>query len=358
MAVPDHSSISRACRAFADFVKNEIDAGEATVNVTLGNPENAVPGNDHNINVFFYRFEPSGFQADVLPGETWMVRCNCLITPFAIDEDSKSAGENDLRLLGEVMRLFHENPVQSLTVSNSDETDVTFQLQVIYQAMAMEELNQLWSTQGDITYRPSLSYEIALVPVIPSEPSVKSPLVGAWGMDTHADMDARYAQSTAPPSTPVVPYQTVNAQIESWAPAICFVHNDQCVQTLSLEIGGTELGSFQRRVWIAGDVGEDVELYWEVWDRDRGWRTLDVKIEDKTTVPAPSIDPNNIDGSLLFTVSAPEFDEDGSTINVFDHAGQAVLYAIRRYRRQAESDGAEYIARSNPLLISLYEVST
>lgn len=354
MAVPDHSSLSTVCRAIADFVKDEIDFGEATVNVTLGNPENGEPtgqGNSgHGINLFFYRFEPSGFQSGVLPGETWMVRGHCLITPFGVDEGQKSAGEIDLRLLGEIMRLFHEQPITSIDIEDEDGDTQTFQLQTVCEALSMEELSQLWGTQGSVIYRPSVAYEIDLAPIIPLEKAVEAPLVGAWGVDIHSNTDdARYADASGDITQPVVAAKTPNTNIESWAPVACFVHSSACAETLSFELGGPALAGFQRKVWVAGDVGTDIDFYWEVWDSVNGWRTL--AVSDSTTVPSESIDPENIDSGALFTVSAPV--EDGS--NIFDQAGQAVLYAQRTYKRAAEGDsGPDYTARSNPLLVSIY----
>ena len=55
--------------------------------------------------------EPTGFTFGLDPGESWLLRLHCLITPFGAAESPVSSGENDLRLLGEVLRVFHEKPV-------------------------------------------------------------------------------------------------------------------------------------------------------------------------------------------------------------------------------------------------------
>jgi len=192
------------------------------------------------------------------------------------------------------------------------------------------------------------------MPVIPVEPANESPLVGAWGMDSHANMDARYEEASATVSIPVVYYQEVNTNIESWAPAICFVHQDECVQTLAFELESMELTGFERKVWIAGELGAQIDLYWEVWDKESGWRTLDSV--DSTDVSSTAIDPGNIDIGALFTVRAPSYSDNGNTINPLELPGQLVLYAVRSYRRSSEGNsGPEYRARSNPLLVSLYE---
>ncbi len=121
MALPK-SSLSQVCKAIADFVGDRLQASKHSMRVTIGCPSDAAPSDgEHTINLFFCRIEPAGFFTGGTPGDTWWVRLQCLVTGFGSSEEKISAGENDLRLLGEVMRLFHENPVlPELTVG--DET--------------------------------------------------------------------------------------------------------------------------------------------------------------------------------------------------------------------------------------------
>ena len=46
---------------------------------------------------------------------------------------------------------------------------------------ADEQINQIWSTQGDTVYRPSLVYEITLAPVDPETPAAQPPRVASLG---------------------------------------------------------------------------------------------------------------------------------------------------------------------------------
>ncbi len=154
----------------------------------IGNPAEAVPGQadtEHRVNLFFYRFEPSGFHADTSPGDIWWIRLHCLITAFGVAEDQVSSGENDLRLVGELMRLFHETPV--LNSVNVD--DEEFRLQVVFHPLSADDLNHIWSTQNEVSYRPSVAYEMALAPVVPVKHSLGSPLVGAVGSEVRRGMD-------------------------------------------------------------------------------------------------------------------------------------------------------------------------
>src|SRR5262245_39841420 len=99
------SSISVLCSAVADSLRVGRQAQANHITVAIGSPGEI--GNDydgHRLNLFFYRFEPSGFDSDARPGDIWRIRMLCLITAFGVTEEQVGAGENELRILGEVMR--------------------------------------------------------------------------------------------------------------------------------------------------------------------------------------------------------------------------------------------------------------
>jgi len=321
----------------ANFVSAGLNEGDITVRVTLGNPGEAPAETDHHrLNLFFFRFEPFQFDPDSLPGENWYLRMHCLITPFALLEDSTSAGENDLRLVGEVLRLYHESPVFELTVEEQ-----TFHVQVIMQNLGLDQINQLWSTQGDVAYRPSLLYEISLAPVIPRVKAKGAPLSGALSLQARADMQS--VAVTAPVPSPSMAAMAVNARPEDWAPAICLVVAGECVQSLSLGLGTPELAALTPNVWIAGKPGDAVELRWELWDAASGWQIQNGSIAAAASTTI--LDPDQ--AATAITVATP--------LPFTDHAGQAVLYASRRYMRGA--DGVTVTVRSNPILINLFGTS-
>ncbi len=329
------SSLSQICRAIADVVGAGLNGAEVVARVTIGTPADAVPAETdmHRLNFFFFRFEPYGFDADVLPGETLFLRAHCLVTPFAIMEDSVSAGENDLRLVGEVVRIFHETPVFLVTVDGND-----FHVQVVFQNLPLDQINQLWSTQGDVAYRPSLLYEVALAPVIPAKKAIASPLVAGVGLGVRAEMKATEADRA--PRTEEMSPITVATTLEDWAPAITFVIDGRCTSTIVLALESPELAALDVHVWIAGAPAAGVTLSWEVWDRAAGWRPDGVSVA--AAAAGPTIDPAAVATAATTAVTPP----------FVDRAGQAVLYASRTYVRA--SDGASLSVRSNPLLINLY----
>jgi hypothetical protein len=353
-ALPSNS-ISTLCRAVRDHLAAEFNGQD--VDVVLGTPAANAPGaSDSNakntVVLFFHRFGPAGFGTDTTPADPWRIRLHCLITAFGIDEsgpgdEKRSAGENELWLIGEVIRVFHETPVLpevEVTVEREDdELTVPVRLQVIFQPLTLDDINHLWSTQGsDVTYRPSVLYEMALAPVLPRGVPVVPRLAGAVGLEARPSV----RRTTAPPDTrrvvPPVTAVTVATTSADWTPRICFVRAGACEQSLAFEVGSPELDSFEPRVWVAGDVDSTVTLAWEQWT-PTGWTREGLGTQDVAPV-SDSIDPDHPpeEGDLPF------FD-----LPATDEQAQFLLYAERTFT--PAGGGAPRTVRSNPLLVTLYE---
>lgn len=335
MALP-LSSLSRLCRSIADFLGAELEANSNSIRVLLGSPADAAKefDTDHRVNLFFYLVEPSGF-GSFDPDETWLVRLHCLVTAFGIAENQVSSGENDLRLLGAVLRVFHENPV--LPAYDLDGNAV--RAQVVFNPLTLDQINHIWSTQGDVAYRPSAAYEMALAPIPPSEPRLGGPLVGSIGVEVFHDLGLHPFGGTV--LAPVVTARAVETARPDWTPRLCLVSGGACAESLSFEVGSPELAAFTPQAWIAGLPGSPVTLRWESWEADKGWTSLSDHVDAQAT--SISLDPSAA-GSAT-TVPAP--------MPFKDKPGQLVLYAVRNATRFP--DGLAIQVRSNPVLINLYE---
>jgi Pvc16 N-terminal domain len=341
MALPE-SSVSSACRSVAEYLRQKFRAVSGqTVQVLIGAPANAQPetgDTEHRVNLFFHRFEPAGFGPDASPGETWWLRVHCLVTAFSVEENLVSAGENDLRLLGEVIRFFHEKPVMDPVAVAGE----TMRAELVFQPLSLEDINRLWSTQKDVAYRPSVAYELALVPVVPEVPAIAPPRVGSVGQEVRATMGQGvvFTRSALPPP---VPAGMVDTSREDWAPRSCFVVDGACAQSLTFEVGSSELAAFQAQVLVAGKPGSKVELRWQVWDAQSGWSDAGSPVS--VTVSVPGIDPD-APGLPTLVLDLP----------FKSHAGQMLLYAVHTYQRAADGGGGPTLeARGNPLLITLFE---
>ena len=343
MALPT-SSLSQVCREIANIVSHGLNASANSIRIMIGSPADAVPGQSdtqHRINLFFYRIEPSGFFPGTLPGEPWWIRLHCLVTGFGIPEDQISSGENDLRLLGEVMRLFHETPVFDAFPVEGE----TFRMQVIFQPLSPDDINHIWSTQGDVSYRPSVVYEMALAPVVPIEKAFGSPLVGAVGSQIRSDMQARKSPFGGSATSPPVLRTEVDASREDWPPAICLVADGHCLQSLSLVEGSQALADFTPAIWVAGERNAPVVLVWEKWTSTQGWKQQTPTRSVVAT--AAAIDPDEADEAVTTDFALPF---------AAGERGQAVLFAERTYHRAVDDQAIN--VRSNPILITVYEETT
>lgn len=346
MPLPE-SSLSIVCTAIGDFVRTGLNAAANNIGVSLGAPGalDAEPS-QHSINLFFYRFEPSGTQSLVRPDQPWRVRLFCLVTAIGIDEEEIPAGENDLRLLGEIMRLFHETPVLAGVELNGLET----RLQVVFTPISDEQINQIWMTQGDTYYRPSAIFEMALAPVMPLQTYIEPPVVGAMGRQAGADMSQRHASFTGSVNAPVVPRRVVNTDNPLWQPALCWVHNGECHDTLSFDVDSPEFAAFVAQLWIAGDSTTNVTLRWDIWDREQGWRDAG---SSQLAIPFSSaIEPEQVPATVPAVFPTAVTTPLPLAIPVGQTAAQGMLYATREVT--IEGNTAPTVVRSNPLLLSLY----
>lgn len=343
MPLPE-SSLSIICSSISQFVGSSLNAAANNITVSIGAPaEVADEDEDHRLNLFFYRFEPGGFDSDAHPNDPWRVRLFCLITAFGILEDGIPAGENDLRLLGEVLRIFRETPVLGAVTVNGEQV----RLQVVFSPATDEQINQVWSTQGDTTYRPSVIYEMALAPIMPSTLRVEPAVVGAIGSQALPGRSGRFAAFSGTALAPRAPFHAVDIDNPQWAPVLCWLYLGECAHTLSFDVDSAEFGTFTPQVWLAGDPAQSVNLIWEIWDSS-GWRSVGTPLA--ATPFSTAIDPANIPaavpGTFPLNLALPV------SIPAGENAAQGLLHATRSVTLVP---GQPPVAvRSNPLLISLY----
>jgi hypothetical protein len=344
------SAISDAANKLRNLLLDQIDDLDDVKRIRIGHPketlEDMKTNDDKNqLNLFFYNVSYDGYPADGLSADPFYVRLHCLITAVgakAATTGSPSRGENDLRLIGEVMRVLHQHPVISVDDGSNGEIA---QLQIVPHPLTLDNLNHIWSTQGDTAYRLSVAYEMALAPIPLTEAVERSSLVGEIGTGVQADMDreplpaAGFAIET---SAPVVPKVTVDIRKPDWSGHICFV--DEAISNLAytLLVPKSQLplsGSLPLKVLVAGKPLSQIELVWESWDSSSGWTRSDSSQTE--TIEIDTLDPDNYDPALAADIDLPIQDE-----------GQATLYAERAWERP---DGSTVTLRSNPLLVTVYE---
>jgi hypothetical protein len=339
---PPPSALSIACTSVRDFLTANLLPGGATVLPVIGAPIDALPANaqagDHFINLFFYRIEASGFYPDTRPMDPWFIRLHCLVTAFSTSEDNIPTGEIDLRILGDAIRVFHEAPVLGpFDIAGEQAT-----LQVVMMPISNEELHNIWSTQGDVTYRTSVCYEFALTPIVPSQPRRQDVPVEMVDWESRGQLETRDQPFNADSGVRFVPpvrARTVDTAIVDWQPAICFVEAGACVGNLSFLSTDPTLAGFTAQIWIAGDTAANVTLRWERWEA-AGWTGVTPSVAAQPT--SAGIDPENL---------PPPGDLVGIGLPDTSSSGFWILFAEREFDIQP---GQPTTVRSNPLLLEVH----
>jgi len=347
MASP--SSLSVAARTLRTHLATTVSLPESQI--LIGHPSSAAKDvetetNKQFLNLFFYRVEHGAYPADGTVDDPFYVRFYCLITALGTKETINggtiSAGENDLRLVGGVMQGLHENPIFLLQGEGAQ--DVA-QMQVLLHVLSLDDLNHIWSTQGDTPYRLSVGYELALLPLPLARAVARGARVGAIGVEVQTG--AR--RPPLPPlgadaGTPQVPAVYVDSSRPDWTPHICWLAAGDTLQYSIAFAAGAMPANLQ--VIPLGATGSAVDLGWEIWNPalpEPKW-TEAAAAPPALTVEIDRLDPAQTTPSFFGLAHNVTFPLSGR--------GQAVLYAKRDYTRP---DGAVVALRSNPLLVSVYE---
>jgi len=372
------SSLSKAAYGLRNLLLDNIDEFDNIENIMIGHPGDTIKDlealEENALNLFFYDLNYDGFPVDVTYDNPFYVRLNCLVTAIGYESSEPegmgtrdvSKGENELRLIGEVMRILHEHPV--LAVEDNNENEIA-QLQVVPHTINLDNLNHIWSTQSETSYRLSVAYEMALAPIpnqLPAEsaPLVTRPSMLAWG-DTERDADKQTQGLFT--ITPSVEYLETDTDIENWVPHICLLDStDTENQTLHYVYHMTANLDQSIDILVAGKEDGMVRFEWNIWRRKTdnsivAWKN---EIAD-TELPAekqlsnepgntdpfyPSrIDPDEIDDRQIFQVMLPADVRDPDT-----KSWQAVLYAVHDWEHETSEGNPELTTtpvKSNTIIL-------
>lgn len=327
---------------------------------------------ESGLNLFFYHVTYDGYPTDGTADNPLYVRLYCLIT--AVGKEIKkgdagntedrviSKGENELRLIGEVMRVLHENPIFPLSDDAQREVAV---LQIVPHSLDLDALNHIWGTQGSETpYRLSVAYEMSLAPIpfrlpVSSSPVVGDPQLLTWGAMKRKPGTERAGMIDLMPR---VEFLEIDTSAEGWMPHIAFVE-DATIKTLHYVFNVTSLTG-NLNILIAGREGEKVRFFWSIWRRlknDNVIKAWTEDIGDEVTKVATikndasgdpflpnRIDPESIDDRRVFEARLPSDVARSDT-----KTWQATLYAVREWQHEEPTGSGNLVTtaiRSNSIL--------
>ncbi len=368
------NAISIAANKLRMLLLSEISDLSTISQISIGQPKGTFEDevDKNQLNLFFYNVSYEGYPADGLNEDPFYVKLYCLITAVGAKgvAGSPSAGENDLRLIGEVMRVLHQQPV--ISVDNGNNVEIA-QLQIVPHKLNLDNLNHIWSTQGNKPYRLSVAYEMALAPIPLAVAVERSPLLGepqivVWGAmkrSPEKELDGLVSQK------PLVKYLEIDTDRKDWKPHICLFKNIQpsreseklhYVFKVEADFDGNFDG--EMKILIAGKNNGKVKLVWNIWRRKENdtvvpWKEdipdsvgpVEKEIINKQGPTVPffpnRIDPSDIDLQRIFNVKLP-----GDILGSDKGKWQAVLHAIHEWKHKdpANKDVTTLI-KSNSILL-------
>lgn len=184
------TTLSMAARALRTHIATNTDLEET--NVLLGHPASVqiLNGTDPYLSVYFFSVYPAANSADIRPKERLDTIVHCIVTPLAKNPTSSASqitsGEEDLRILGQVMACMHE--WRLLIVNDMDEEPVC-SVEIIPLELSMDKLSKIVPTQPEGGFRPTIAYELSLIPLFTKESPPIEPEVKVVTYGVSPDMD-------------------------------------------------------------------------------------------------------------------------------------------------------------------------
>lgn len=156
-----------ALRAVTDTLATLIE-NDLAITVDKDHAPHALGGDTALLSVYLYRVEPNPFLANLewqSAGTSQLIapplglNLHYLFTPYGPDQPEIQ------RTLGELLRLFHEQPVLRVghPALSPDLASMTEELRIAPHALPFADLMDLWKSFYNVPYRLSVVYEVSAV---------------------------------------------------------------------------------------------------------------------------------------------------------------------------------------------------
>lgn len=243
---------------------NDPDIPENTI--VIGPPNLAfrqIEGGADNtyISLFLYRTEHSGYPADATCADQVFLRTYVLITAFCSYELAVS-GMNELEVMGSIIETLNKTPI--LKIEGEDKNTIA-KLQIVPCNLSLDDMNHLWTTQGNVPYRLSVAYELSLLP-IPIMPQEKlGPHVGEVVVRIGAQLESDHpTQEGIGRNLKDVPNRIhIDTNNKYWTPHICLVTDNHNLTYY----GRVGAGKDSIKLIVLGKEDEKLDIQFEVYTR-------------------------------------------------------------------------------------------
>lgn len=345
MAAPDPSPLSVVAGALRQMLHETTGVDESLV--LVGHPKSSIArsADKSRLNLFFYRVDSGAYPADGSPDNRLFVRLFCLITPFAVADNTMTDGEIELRLAGAAMQAMHRHPM--LRILDTATKEQIAMLHIAPHFLSLDELNHLWATQPEVPYRFSAGYELSLVPFPLETPPQFGPRVTQTAFEVMVDPRGRSLpisdihDQVAPQGLPV-PRIQVETRNPQWAPHVLLLVDGKPQYSYVFTLANKP---DKLSVVVLGATGEKVRLRWDTWivGAADGWKPQ-AAVPAEAAVVAERFDPDENLVAIVNSAAKIEFP--------LPQIGQSMLYAERTI---TGADGRQVVLSSNPLMVSLRE---
>lgn len=345
MAAPDPSPLSVVAGALRQMLHETTGVDESLV--LVGHPKSSIArsADKSRLNLFFYRVDSGAYPADGSPDNRLFVRLFCLITPFAVADNTMTDGEIELRLAGAAMQAMHQHPM--LRILDTATKEQIAMLHIAPHFLSLDELNHLWATQPEVPYRFSAGYELSLVPFPLETPPQFGPRVTQTAFEVMVDPRGRSLpipdlhDQVAAQGLPV-PRIQVETRNPQWAPHVLLLVDGKPQYSYVFTLANKPA---KLSVVVLGAAGEKVQLRWDTWivGAADGWKPQ-AAVPAEAAVVAERFDPDENLAAIINSAAKIEFP--------LPQIGQSMLYAERTV---TDGDGRQVVLSSNPLMVSLRE---
>ena len=291
------TTLSMVARALRTHIAANTEIQE--MNVLLGHPASVqlVNETDPHLSVFFYSVYPAANSADLRPEEPLDTIVRCIMTPLAKNPTNGanqiSSGEEDLRILGQVITCMHG--WRLLLVNDMNEKPVC-SVEIIPLELNADKLSKIVPTQPEGGFRPTIAYELSLIPLFPKkDPPVESEVkVVTYGVSPDMKDEKNFPQQYI---RAVIKANQDLGEDDPWKPQLYLIDENGRQSFFRQAVTGQDkkeftllaLGPEKGTDLIADEKKLDISA--EYWSPESG--SFTVKKEDTITLEDPTDDLNS-----------------------------------------------------------------